>query len=666
MKTLQQKLNSTLWIFPVFFMAFSACSEDLGLSGSGNADNGEWPLKNVDPKQTWMTSQTVQIDISVEKEADITAQTIMNENVTVLGQKHLKGSGVMFLDVPQGIGGSFGLVYDDGVSPKQYRQINLTGNNGKVIDVSFQSESATQASAPAIQRASTRAATASSLYSNSILADCGYMNFGSWAWEDIAIALTEGLKSYDNHKAMIDYEIMSRGEVTSGGEYYASETVYLSMLYGYTGTTDTRVVGYYTHSGNYSDIEFHDIADVLKYDYFNGKAKVQYQLDNNTSQWYDANFDHTDGDKLPAYQNPAQKINTPSNANNSARRGDDAYNTLLVSEVYGDRVTAIRGLTFELKIPEKKIYGFYLRTTASLSEAQKTKLKKIGIPNDKLPKYEANYTNANMNRGSGKQVIRSAMAIYDNFTFVGLDDNTSGGDYDCNDVTFALSNVRGEKLIPKFTEASLNSSLNEETLKEHPEYSNPPSLEEIKHQSWTLAFENAGMDNDFDFNDVVLKVTPNTTTHQAEVKLLATGAQRKTEVYFDGTLLGEVHTLFGVDTNTFVNTTSSTATRKAVTLESISWPEDATMETQRIKFSLKVYNEDGTLDREFSMADLLNDRKSPQALCVAGDWQWPKESVNVYTAYPLIGLWGVNFNNYEYSNWYAHPKENTVVTPLSE
>lgn len=354
MKTLQQKLNSTLWIFLVFFMAFSACSEDLGLSGSGNADNGEWPLKNVDPKQTWMTSQTVQIDISVEKEADITAQTIMNENVTVLGQKHLKGSGVMFLDVPQGIGGSFGLVYDDGVSPKQYRQINLTGNNGKVIDVSFQSESATQASAPAIQRASTRAATASSLYSNSILADCGYMNFGSWAWEDIAIALTEGLKSYDNHKAMIDYEIMSRGEVTSGGEYHASETVYLSMLYGYTGTTDTRVVGYYTHSGNYSDIEFHDIADVLKYDYFNGKAKVQYQLDNNTSQWYDANFDHTDGDKLPAYQNPAQKINTPSNANNSARRGDDAYNTLLVSEVYGDRVTAIRGLTFELKIPEKK------------------------------------------------------------------------------------------------------------------------------------------------------------------------------------------------------------------------------------------------------------------------------------------------------------------------
>ena len=649
----------------VFAMAFSACSEDLGLSGGENGAKGEWPLKNVDPKQTWMTSETVQLDISIDEEADITAQTIMNENVTVLGQKHLKGSGVMFLDVPQGIGGSFGLVYDDGVSPKQYRQINLAGNNGKVIDVSFQSESATQASAPAIQRASTRAATASSLYSDSFLADCGYMNFGSWAWEDIAIALTEGLKSYNNHKAMIDYEIMSRGEVTSGGEYHTSETVYLSMLYGYTGTIDTRVVGYYTHSGDYSDIEFHDIADVLKYDYFNGKAKVQYQLDNNTSQWYDANFDYKDGDKLPAYTNPTQDINTPSYAQNSDRRGDDAYNTLLVSEIYGDRVTAIRGLTFELKIPENKVYGFYLRTTSALNEPQKTKLKKLGIPDDKLPKCTANYTNANMNTGSGKQVIRSAMAIYDNFTFIGLDDNTGGGDFDCNDVTFALSNVRGEKLIPKFTQESLNSSLNEETLKEHPEYSNPPSLEEIKLQSWTLAFENAGKDNDFDFNDVVLKVTPNTTTHQAEVKLLATGAQRKTEVYYNGTLLGEVHDLFGVDTKTMVNTISPTATKKAVTLNSIDWPEDATMEAQRKKFSLKVYNEDGTIDREFSMEDLLN-YQSPQALCVAGDWQWPKERVNVYTAYPLIGKWGVNFNNSEYSNWYAYPKENTVVTPLSE
>lgn len=651
MKALMQKQNPALWVIVVFALAFSACSEDTGLAGTENGENSGWPLNSVDPKQTWMTSETVQLDISIDDEADITAQTIMNEKVTVLGQKHLKGSGVMFLDVPQGIGGSFGLVYDDGVSPKQYRQINLTGNNGKVIDVSFHSESATQASAPAIQRASTRAATASSLYGKSILEDCGYLNFGPWGWGDVKTALVEAKNSKYNLSTLIDYEIQSN-KLLEGGELLSNNDIVISFLYGHTGQTGARTLGYYYHSKDtYSDIVFQDIAEVLTLDYYNGKAKVQYQLDNKP-EWYDANFDYKD---------------TPSNpnaANIAARRGDDAYNTLNVHDYYGDRVTAIRGITFKLTIPQGKEFGFYLRTNGALSSDQKTILTNLGVSESNMPQYSANYSCANMNLNTTKGNFRSAIAIYDNFTFMGLDDDLNGGDCDCNDVTFALSNSKGEPYIPYFTESTENSKWNQEVINKHPEYINPPT--QTKLQSWTLAFENAGMDNDFDFNDVVLKVTPNTTTHQAEVKLLATGAQRKTEVYYNGTLLGEVHDLFGVDTKTMVNTRSNTATKKAVTLNSIDWPENTTMEALRMNFSLKVYNEDGTLDRKFSMTDLLNNKKSPQALCVAGDWKWPKERVNVYTAYPLIGLWGVNFNNTEYGNWYAYPKENAVVTPLSE
>ena len=644
-----QKLNPALWVIVVFALAFSACSEDTGLADTENGENSGWPLNSVDPKQTWMTSETVQLDISIDDEADITAQTIMNENVTVLGQKHLKGSGVMFLDVPQGIGGSFGLVYDDGVSPKQYRQINLTGYNAKVIDVNFQSESATRGAAPAPQRASTRAATASSLYGKSILEDCGYLNFGPWGWGDVKTALVEAKNSKDNLSTLIDYEIQSN-KLLEGGELLSNNDIVISFLYGHTGQTGARTLGYYYHSKDtYSDIVFQDIAEVLTLDYYNGKAKVQYQLDNKP-EWYDANFDYKD---TPS---------NPNNANLEARRGDDAYNTLNVHDYYGDRVTAIRGITFKLTIPQGKEFGFYLRTNEAIKSDQKTILTNLGVSEDDMPKYRANYSCAKMNTGSNN--FRSAIAIYDNFTFMGLDDNPDGGDYDCNDVTFALSNSKGESYIPYFTDGTKNSQWNQEVINKHPEYINPPT--QTKLQSWTLAFENAGMDNDFDFNDVVLKVTPNTTTHTAEVKLLATGAQRKTEVYYDGTLLGEVHDLFGVNTKTMVNTTSTTATKKAVTLNSIKWPENATMEALRMNFSLKVYNEDGTLDREFSMTDLLNDQKSPQALCVAGDWKWPKERTNIYTAYPLIGLWGVNFNNSEYGNWYAYPKEDAVVTPLSE
>lgn len=647
-----QKLNPALWVIVVFALAFSACSEDLGLAGTENGENSGWPLNSVDPKQTWMTSETVQLDISIDDEADITAQTIMNEKVTVLGQTHLKGSGVMFLDIPQGIGSSFGLVYDDGVNAKQYRQINLVGNNAKVIDVNFQSASNTKSVAPAAQRFSTRAATASSLYGSSYIKDCGYLNFGPWGWGDVKTALVEAKNSQLNLTTLIDYEIKSEG-LLEGGEMVANDSILLSFLYGHTGQTGARTLGYYYHSvKSYSDIVFQDIAEVLTLDYYNGKAKVQFQLDDQPT-WYDANFDYKD--------DPANPSTTPAN---SVRKGDDAWNTLNVHNYYGDRLTAIRGLTFKLFIPKGMEFGFYLRTDEALSPTQKTKLTNLGVTESNLPKFSANYSCAAMNTGSNN--FRSAIAIYDNFTFMGMDDDLGGGDYDCNDVTFALSNTKGEKYIPVFTESTKNSNWNKDVIEKHPEYINPPSLEETNLQSWTLAFENAGLDNDYDFNDVVLKVTPDTKNGKAEVKLLAIGAQRKTEVYFNGKLLGEVHDLFGVSSGTFVNTTSNTATTKAVTLPSIDWPKNTTMEEQRMNFSLKVYNDDGTPDREFSMVDLLNDMKSPQALCVAGDWKWPKERIDVYVAYPLIGKWGVNFNNPEYCNWYSQPKADAVVTLLEE
>lgn len=652
MKALMQKLNPALWVIVVFALAFSACSEDLGLAGTENGENSGWPLNSVDPKQTWMTSETVQLDISIDDEADITAQTIMNEKVTVLGQTHLKGSGVMFLDIPQGIGSSFGLVYDDGVNAKQYRQINLVGNNAKVIDVNFQSASNTRSVAPAAQRFSTRAATASSLYGSSYIKDCGYLNFGPWGWGDVKTALVESKNSKLNLTTLIDYEIKSEG-LLEGGELVANDSILLSFLYGHTGQTGARTLGYYYHSvKSYSDIVFQDIAEVLTLDYYNGKAKVQFQLDDQPT-WYDANFDYRD--------DPANPSTTPAN---SVRKGDDAWNTLNVHNYYGDRLTAIRGLTFKLFIPKGMEFGFYLRTDDALSPTQKTKLTNLGVTESNLPKFSANYSCAAMNTGTNN--FRSAIAIYDNFTFMGIDDDLGGGDYDCNDVTFALSNTKGERYIPEFTDGTKNSNWNKDVIEEHPEYINPPSLQETNLQSWTLAFENAGLGNDYDFNDVVLKVTPDTKNGKAEVKLLATGAKRKTEVYFKDTLLGEVHDLFGVSSDTYVNTTSNTTTTKAVTLPSIDWPKNTTMEEQRMNFSLKVYNDDGTLDREFSMNDLLNNKQSPQALCVAGNWKWPKERIAVHVAYPLIGKWGVNFNKAEYSNWYSQPKADAVVTLLEK
>ena len=680
MKDFLKKLHTSAMLLGAVYLAIAgslaSCSEDLGLSGTGNPAMDEWKSLGAAKGNTWMTSVSVQLDITVDRPCEITAQTIMKDKVTILGQKDLEGSGVMFVDVPQSDIASFGLVYDDGVGPKQYRRIDLTGEQNQVVRVSFTSE-APLAAAPLMMAPGIKSKPVASLCGKRDSLACGYLNFGPWAWGDISLALAEAVDPASSHVSLIDYEIMARGQVSPQGTFESQETIYLSLIYGYTGQTGSRILGYYTHSKNtYADIEFHDITETLTCDYINGKGKVQYQLDNNTSVWYDANFHYMDGNNLPVFEGYVgkQKLKTPVSTSGD-RNKDDIYNTLLSYAAYGDRITAVRGLTFKLDIPKGKIFGFYLRTPDALSAPQKSVLTKLGIPEGKLPKYVANYTNAKMNVNSKN--YRSALAIYDNFTFMGLDDAPLGGDYDCNDITFALSNVRGEKLQPKFTEETLSSEWNQETIKKDSIYAKPPSdptdslatgggaaATQTPLQTWTLAYENGGTELDFDFNDVVLQVTPDTKNHTLTAWLMAAGAVRKTEIYYGNQLLGEVHQLFGVEEKQMVNTLNAVSDHDPVLLSSsLSWPDGTTMEEGRHQFKLRVHNEDATTVEIKSNELIGPDKDIPQSLCVAGEWQWPLETERVYNVYPVLSNWAKNFNDPEAWNWYAQPNQNKVCKP---
>ena len=638
----------------ILLAGMSSCSKDPGLDipDPNPSTTTLWIDGEADPNQTWMTSVSMQLDLSVKGEGMLTAQTIGDNVPVVLGKKQVHDNDVMLIDVPQGIG-SFGLVFDNGSVSKQYQCIRLSGDLHQLEKVSFDGTS-TQALSKQMAPAA-RAATNTGLYGSSIMADEGYLNFGSWAWSDIAIALVESDDASKKHTALIDYEIMARGSIAAGSEYTGGEEVYISFMYGYTGTTASRILGYYTHSENdYSDIEYHEISEAISYDYLNGNAKVQYQLDGNTETWYDANFDYKDGDRLPNI--------TSSQAADPLRRGDDAYNTLLVKQAYGDRVSAVRGLTFKITVPKGKVFGFYLKTNASLSSDQRTRLANLGVPSDKMPTNQLNFSYAPMN-ASGKH--RSAFAIYDNFTFMGLDDSAdSGGDLDCNDVTFVLSNAKGEKYRPKFTDGTLNSDKNQGTIKDHPIYTTPDETGTENLQSWILAFENAGTDVDFDFNDVVLQVVPNTTTHKVAVYLLATGAERNTYIYY-GTdspvSLGEAHQRFGVDAGQMVNTKLNGLRRNKVLLsDQLSWPDGYTMANQRDLFYIQVTDEKGHPITINSSIMLGEEQNIPQVLCVAGEWNWPLEHQKVEQAYPLLGSWGRNVYEEAYWNWYTQLVSNLV------
>lgn len=636
-----------------------ACSDDPGLNGNtgGEIESG-WIEGNVDPNQSWATAVSVQLDIETDHEADVTAQTILNQNVTILGQMHLKGSNVMFVDVPQGIGTSFGLVYDDGSQIKQYKRIDLSGKSTQVVDVDFRGVSTNAVDAQT--RAASRAATNQSLYGNSVIEDCGYFNFGSWAWDAVAKAVPEATDANKNVSALLDYEMKADGTLLPGGEYTANEELYISFLYGCTGTKDSRVLGYYYHSGDYKDIIFKDIAETLTLDYLNGKAKVQYQLDGKDT-WYDANFDYLD------------KPSNPNGANDTKRRGDDAFNTLEVNKEYGDRITAVRGITFKLDIPKGKKFGFYLRNSSSLSSGQKTILSKLGVPDDSMPKYTSNFSNAKMNANS--RGYRSTIAIYDNFTFMGLDDSSSGGDWDCNDVTFAISSATGEKYKPTFTEETLTSDYNKTAIENNPQYKEPGDsynnqtgngsggtvTEQL--QSWTVAMENSGIENDFDFNDVVMKITPNTANQTCALSLLAAGAHNTTKIYYDNNYIGEVHEIFNVGPHTIVNTRNDEADMSPVDFATIDWTEKK-LDDNLNKFKLEVFDDNGNLIYTVNYGEKLGKKNDiPQGICIMGDWEWPKERQRVNDIYPMLGHWATNISNPDYWNWYSQPKAGGTVKP---
>ena len=277
---------------------------------------------------------------------------------------------------------------------------------------------------------------------------------------------------------------------------------------------------------------------------------------------------------------------------------------------------------------------------------------------------------------------------------MGIDDNLdNGGDRDCNDVTFALSNVSGGKFLPTFTESTKESSLNNNTITQNPDYikdpvkpqdpaesggnsgsgetedvTSMPSAETIKdkYQRWTLCFEDGETNLDFDFNDIVLHVAPITKINKVAVWLMAAGGQRHTEIWYNNgnedIYLGEAHNLFGVGTNVMVNTQPGTKEYQAVLLsgtEGLDWPEGSNVEAGRHRFFIKVYDYEGKkVENVIYGNSTVNTDKGnnvPEAICVQGEWEWPLENVSVHDAYPLMGKWGSQLSNQEYWNWYSQP-----------
>lgn len=172
------------------------------------------------------------------------------------------------------------------------------------------------------------------------------------------------------------------------------------------------------------------------------------------------------------------------------------------------------------------------------------------------------------------------------------------------------------------------------------------------------AFEDFGSVGDYDFNDVVLKVSHIAGSKTATVELVAAGGTLETKVDYEGqTLWEEVHAAFGVELSAMVNT--GRGERMDAPVKEINVVPN--VQFNKLRFSIKVIYSDGVSTSE--VVSVPSTGSAPQYLCVPGKWKWPKENVSISNAYNKQGENGEEGHSFtewvqnssKAQDWYNYP-----------
>ena len=172
-------------------------------------------------------------------------------------------------------------------------------------------------------------------------------------------------------------------------------------------------------------------------------------------------------------------------------------------------------------------------------------------------------------------------------------------------------------------------------------------IDEVEGEPYTMCFEDRPLTADYDMNDVVLRCIRKSPT-EVELTLVATGAKDQvfingiTGKFVSGTDLNnkEVHSLFDVSNDTFVNTESS-----ATVHSTISAIYDITEFPTIIQFLSQIYITNYTNDANQIHVPEKGD--APFALIIPGDFNYPSERISINNAYTSFRTWANNAYNYE-------------------
>ena len=213
--------------------------------------------------------------------------------------------------------------------------------------------------------------------------------------------------------------------------------------------------------------------------------------------------------------------------------------------------------------------------------------------------------------------------------------------------------------VPHNTSGSNSIDWNDIAFAINAEFQTPPppvEEEQEEGESWIIACEDLGDTDDYDFNDVVFKVSHVSGQTTATVTPLAAGGTLATWIVYNNEYLGETHQLLGAKENTsgsypMINTTTITAT---ATPQEVTVPEDFTVTDNMGGFSIIVNSKDNSA----VLIKAPSAGAAPQMFCVPSTWAWPTERTKIQDAYPNFANWSADSNNIE---WYNNATAGKVI-----
>lgn len=235
---------------------------------------------------------------------------------------------------------------------------------------------------------------------------------------------------------------------------------------------------------------------------------------------------------------------------------------------------------------------------------------------------------------------------YDGETYIGMEDGGQKWDYlnpetcktcdhDMNDIVFIVHN-----LWPPGPDIT------------------PDDLPEPKSKTWTLACEDLGDTDDFDFNDVVLNIEYVSGHDHMHIYPQAAGGRLSSEVWFcpegqEAVNIGEIHSLLGVGKGVIAGTGMASINMDAVLKSrTVKVPEGFSLSDMKNglgAFRIKTTHPDGsTLDGNWITPQ--SNGIAPQMLLLPYGWKWPSERQHIHHAYPDFDKWVKDQDNTDWLN----------------